>query len=501
MTPARPTRDAPRRPRPSLRRRLVLGIVGLLAAVTIAIGLISVLALQGFLTARLDAQLLGATNRSQGAFDGPGGPGGSPDGERPPASGFLALSGQPEGTFGAIIDSQVVFNSAVLDEDGRPDAIDPAQLGGLLALPTDGTPTTVDLGAGLGEYRVVVLSNEVAGDALVVGLPLREVRATVLQLGALVAVIGVLGLAAAAVAGALIVRAAMRPLERVAATAVRVSELPLDRGDVALAVRVPPQDADPATEVGAVGSALNHMLEHVASALAARQASENKVRTFVADASHELRTPLASIRGYAELTRRGHHDLPDDVVHAIGRVESESVRMTALVEDLLLLARLDEQSRLETLPVDLREVVIDAVSDAVVAGPDHEWELDVPDGAVVIPGDRARLHQVLANLLTNARTHTPAGTIVTTRVSTDRDAAVIEVSDTGPGIDPAVADSVFERFVRADSSRSRAKGSTGLGLAIVTAVVEAHGGRAEVDSVPGRTVFRVILPLTAIEPG
>jgi two-component system OmpR family sensor kinase len=240
------------------------------------------------------------------------------------------------------------------------------------------------------------------------------------------------------------------------------------------------------------------MLEHVASALTARQASENKVRAFVADASHELRTPLASIRGYAELTRRGGHDLPEDVSHALGRVESESVRMTALVEDLLLLARLDEGSALEGDTVDLSRLVIDSVSDARAAGPDHVWKLDLPDEPVLARGDHFRLHQVVMNLLSNARTHTPPGTVVTTSLARDRDTAVIEVRDTGPGIDDELVPTIFERFVRGDSSRSRASGSTGLGLAIVTAVVDAHGGRAEVESQPGMTVFRVILPLDEI---
>ena len=337
-----------------------------------------------------------------------------------------------------------------------------------------------------------------SGVSLLIGLPLSEVQAIVLRLTLLIAVIGILGVAAAAIAGAVVVRLALRPLERVASTATRVAELPLDRGEVALAERVPAQDADPGTEVGQVGAALNTLLEHVASALTARQASENKVRTFVADASHELRTPLASIRGYAELTRRGRHELPDDVVHAIGRVESESVRMTALVEDLLLLARLDEGAAIEGATVDLTRLVIDALSDARAAGPDHIWQLELPDEAVQVHGDQPRLHQVVANLLANARTHTPAGTVVTAALIRGDGWVTIEVRDTGPGIDPALTPTIFERFVRGDGSRSRAAGSTGLGLAIVTAVVEAHGGRAEVESAPGSTVFRIILPIGEI---
>jgi two-component system OmpR family sensor kinase len=219
------------------------------------------------------------------------------------------------------------------------------------------------------------------------------------------------------------------------------------------------------------------------------------VRTFVADASHELRTPLASIRGYAELTRRGGHDLPDDVVHALARVESESVRMTSLVEDLLLLARLDDGRSLESVPVDLGRLLADAVSDAYAAGPDHEWSLELPEERVLVPGDAARLHQVVANLLANARVHTPAGSDVTASVTLAADTAQITVRDNGPGIDPAVLETVFERFARGDSSRSRVAGSTGLGLAIVAAIVEAHGGTVWVESVPGATAFTVSLPL------
>ncbi len=476
----------------TLRRRLVLGIVALLAAVTVVIGVVSVLALQGFLVARLDTQLLAATSRSQDAFDGrdegqPGFPG-----NRPPPAALLNLPGQRTGTLAGTI-SGGASQAAVLGDGATAESLDTAQLAVILALPADGMPHNADLGEGLGTYRVVVQEPSNDGDSLVIGLSLADVQATVLQLSALVAGIGLFGVAAAAVAGVLVVRAALRPLERVAATATRVSELPLDRGEVALAVRVPEADADPATEVGAVGSALNRMLGHVASALEARQASENKVRTFVADASHELRTPLASIRGYAELTRRGNHDLPEDVVHAIGRVESESVRMTALVEDLLLLARLDEHNPLETLDVDLGRLLVDAVSDARASGPDHAWALDLPDEPVLVQGDASKLHQVVANLLANARTHTPAGTLVTTSLATSGSDVVIEVADTGPGIDPGLVPTIFERFVRGDGSRSRASGSTGLGLAIVTAVVEAHGGRAEVESAPGRTVFRVVL--------
>lgn len=481
------------RSRITLRRRLVLGIVALLAAVTVVIGVVSVLALQGFLVTRLDDQLTAATGRSQNAFEGrrTGNPG------RPPASDLVALPGQRTGTLVGLLSSGQLSTAAVLDDEGKPVELDADQLQHLAGIPIDGRPRTVDLGGGLGSYRVVVRQGT-DGQGLLIGLPLSEVQATVLQLTLLIAIIGLVGVVAAAVAGAIVVRLALRPLERVAATATRVSELPLDRGEVALAVRVPEADADPATEVGMVGAAFNRMIEHVASALSAREASEKKVRTFVADASHELRTPLAAIRGYSELTRRGGHELPADVAHAIGRVESESVRMTALVEDLLLLARLDEGDTIDGAEVDLSRLVIDAVADARAAGPDQVWQLELPDEPVRVHGDQARLHQVAANLLANARVHTPAGSVVTTALASADDRITLEVRDTGPGIDPELVPTIFERFVRGDGSRSRASGSTGLGLAIVTAVVEAHGGSAEVESSPGSTVFRIILPAGAI---
>ncbi|EEP75083.1 histidine kinase [Micromonospora sp. ATCC 39149] len=302
------------------------------------------------------------------------------------------------------------------------------------------------------------------------------------------------GLLVAGSLGALIGQATLRSLRRVADTATRVTELPLDRGEVALSVRVPAADTDPRTEVGQVGAALNRMLGHVAAALAARQASETRVRQFVADASHELRTPLAAIRGYAEVARRGRDRVPPDVAHALRRVESESTRMTSLVDDLLLLARLDSGRPLAVEPVDLTALVVDAVSDAHVAGPEHRWQLDLPGTELVVPGDAARLHQVVANLLTNARVHTPPGTTVTARLAAAPDGAVLGIADDGPGIPADLQGEVFERFARGDSSRSRAHGSTGLGLAIVAAVVDAHHGRVEVRSRPGHTVFTVVLP-------
>jgi two-component system, OmpR family, sensor kinase len=519
----------------TLRTRIVLAVVALLTIVSLVIGFVSVLALQGYLVGRLDNQLISAVGRGSEMADRFFGVG--PIDAR--VQGIVNGPGQPVGTLGLVLDNKnnVLF-SGLLSPAGSSSEVS-ANLTPILTLPADGVPRTLDLGGGLGDYRVaaVQLAN---GNEMILGLSMSEVDATVTQLTFVVLVVAVAGLLLAIALATLIVRLTLRPLERVARTALEVSEMPLDRGDVALSIRVPERDTDIHTEVGKVGEAFNRMLGHVGSALAARQASEKKVRQFVADASHELRTPLASIRGYAELTRRGRHDLPDDVTHSIGRIESEATRMTSLVEDLLLLARLDEGRDLESDPVDLSILLVDVVSDAHAAGRDHSWSLDLPDEPIEVSGDQARLHQVIANLLTNARIHTPAGTEVKVALSVldapdrepggaidappdeddvdgiaDGDAdvdsdygatlapgtprAVITVSDNGPGIADDIAPTLFERFVRGDSSRTRATGSTGLGLAIVHAVVEAHGGVVTVESKPGNTVFRVELPLQKAE--
>ncbi|MGH8918932.1 MAG: sensor histidine kinase, partial [Actinomycetes bacterium] len=275
-----------------------------------------------------------------------------------------------------------------------------------------------------------------------------------------------------------------------------VASLPLDRGEVLLVERVP--DVDPTTEVGQVGSALNHMLDHVSSALESRQESEMQLRQFVADASHELRTPLAAIRGYAELTRRT--ELPEETTYSLQRISSQAERMTTLVEDMLLLARLDAGRPLERREVDLTRLVVDCVSDAHAAGPDHHWRIDVPDEPITVPGDSSRLAQVLGNLLANARTHTPAGTSVTVSLARDPDSVRLTVGDDGPGITPELLPHVFERFARGSTSRSRDNGSTGLGLAIVDAVVGAHGGAVGVASSPGSSTFTVHLPTGTAGP-
>ncbi|GGM29023.1 two-component sensor histidine kinase [Micromonospora yangpuensis] len=458
-------------------------MVMLLALVSVGIGAITTVALRQVLIAQIDEQLAPEGRWPAGREPQP--PGWRWDQLRIPP-------GFPPGTVVVHVSADRVVGAATLDRDRTEQAVPVAELSALVDLPTDGRPRSRHLGE-LGDYRVVARPLP-DGDVRAFGVPLAGMQETVRSI--VVAQVGLvcLGLLIAGSVGALIVRATLRPLRRVAATASRVTELPLDRGEVALSVRVPAADTDARTEVGQVGAALNRMLGHVAAALAARQASETRVRQFVADASHELRTPLAAIRGYAELARRGRDQVPPDVAHALRRVESESTRMTRLVDDLLLLARLDSGRPLATEPVDLSALVVDAVSDAHVAGGGHRWQLDLPDEAVTVRGDAARLHQVVANLLANARVHTPPGTTVVTRLHPAPGAVWLSVTDDGPGVPPELQPEVFERFARGDSSRSRAHGSTGLGLAIVAAVVEAHHGTVEVTSRPGHTEFRVRLP-------
>jgi two-component system, OmpR family, sensor kinase len=465
----------------SLRGRLIAGVLALLAVVCVGIGAVATLAVRQSLIAQLDESLDAAAKRTEAPLHFGGGLAG------PPLGGAFPL-GQGIGTISYLTEPGGTVTAQVLTEDG-PEALTERQRAALASVPTDGqaVSTTVD---GLGDYRVT--ARTIKGYTVVTALPMAAVQETVWQLVLIEAAVAGSALILAAVAGPLIVGGALSPLRRVTATARRVTQLPLAQGDVDLTVRVPPHQTDPRTEVGQLGAAFNRMLGHVGDALAARHASELRVRQFVADASHELRTPLAAIRGYAEMTRRAPADV---TIHALARIEAESRRMSLLVDDLLLLARLDSGRPLEREPVQLSQLVVDAVGDAHAAGPDHAWRLVLPDAPVTVTGDHARLQQVIGNLLTNARVHTPAGTTVTTSLAVCEGEAALAVTDNGPGIAAELRGEIFERFVRGDASRSRAHGSTGLGLAIVAAVVAAHAGRVQVDSDGSSgTSFAVHLP-------
>ncbi|MDT5350909.1 MAG: two-component system, OmpR family, sensor kinase, partial [Mycobacterium sp.] len=460
----------------SLRLRLLVGQVVVLAVVCVGITAATELALRHHLLKQLDAQLGGTSYRS--ALMYPEHPGWRHEPRSYPRPGpgprFLDAPGQPAGMVAAVVSNGKTVDSGYLTSSGSRAGLSPTAQTQLQQIAENRRPVTLNLD-GLGRYRVVAAPSRSGDDVIVTGLSMSYVDATMFRMLVIFAIVTLIALVAATTAGIVIIRRALAPLRRVAQTASKVSDLPLDRGEVELPVRVTESDASPYTEVGQLGSALNRMLDHISAALSARQASETRVRQFVADASHELRTPLAAIRGYTELTQRMGDD-PEAVAHAMSRVASETERITRLVEDLLLLARLDSGRPLEREQVDLSRLAVDAVSDAHVAGPDHQWELDLPEEPVVVPGDAARLHQVVTNLLANARIHTSAGTVVTTRLITEPTHSVLQVIDNGPGIPQALQTEVFERFARGDSSRSRKGGSTGLGLAIASAVVRAHNG-------------------------
>jgi len=494
----------------TLRTRLVVASVVLIAVVCAVIGTVTTLALRSHLYDQLNGKLgeVSARVAPRGDFnnqppeDGPGR--GNSTGNTQTKStaetdlGKFVTGPGPDGIVaakvekGKITDSQRGVKSASTENFEMTSVnLTAAQLKVLNSVSKDGNEHKVEL-PGIGNYLVRYATNDTA--AYYVAIPTADVDATIDTLILVEVSVTAAGLGAAVIAGYVLVGVATRPLRRVANTATRVSELPLHTGEVNLSERVPESQCDPHTEVGQVGSALNRMLNHVHGALHARQQSEMRVRQFVADASHELRTPLASIRGYAELTRRGREDVGPDTRHALGRIESEAGRMTLLVEDLLLLARLDAGRPLQFEQTDLIPLVVDTISDARAAGMDHNWRLDLPDEPALVSGDAARLQQVLINLLGNARKHTPEGTTVTARVQRRGPWMCVDVEDNGQGIPSELLPHVFERFARGDSSRSRASGSTGLGLAIVQAVATAHGGAVTVDSVPGRTVFTMHLP-------
>ncbi|MCD9880129.1 sensor histidine kinase [Streptomyces guryensis] len=508
----------------TLRARLVVASVVLIAVVCAVIGTVTTLALRSHLYQQLDLKVKDVAMRAVGGrMDGkqppvgrgenPNGPANSDDkapwNDNTPASAkaakFVKLPPTQPKTIAAYLQNGKIASAAIAEQtkdsngafkDMSAGGLDSAQKAAISSVAKDYKAHSVNV-PGLGEYRVQYVTSEDGSDSYYVALPTAEDDGTINTLILVEVCVTAAGLGAAVIAGYVLVGVATRPLRRVAATATRVSELPLHTGEVNLSERVAESETDPRTEVGQVGAALNRMLDHVHGALHSRQQSEMRVRQFVADASHELRTPLASIRGYAELTRRGREQVGPDTRHALGRIESEAGRMTLLVEDLLLLARLDAGRPLQFEQTDLIPLVVDTVSDSRAAGMDHNWRLDLPDEPALVSADAARIQQVLVNLLGNARKHTPPGTTVTARVQRRGPWMCVDVEDNGQGIPAELLPHVFERFARGDSSRSRASGSTGLGLAIVQAVATAHGGAVTVDSVPGRTVFTVHLPALA----
>jgi two-component system, OmpR family, sensor kinase len=521
------------RPARSLSGRLIAGLVALLALGCATVGLVTYVAIQRALTNELDNQLEAATSVANTCLDHWFSPNG--DGDNNGGGGGNNISGQlsgnplssmyceglGNGTFVAYQQHDGQWGAMVVPSQITLSAADKATLSTVSPSPMVGPAPpclTKDLPSAGGTYELTVAKDP--NGTYITGLSLNGVHDLLKDVA--LAEIGVFGgaLVLAGVLGTMWVRLSLRPLRRVAVTASRVAELPLESGEVAMPRGVP--DTDPGTETGQLGLAFNRMLGRVETALRRRAASEARLRRFAADASHELRTPLAAIRGYAELGLLHPGDSPETVTHALGRVLSESTRMSVLVDDLLLLARLDAGRPLNTDPVDMTRLAIEATSDAQVARPDHRWVLELPDDPVQVRGDEHRLHQVLANLLSNAGRHTPEGTTVTVAVSdtlppgepgAGEDSAqhgdipaeprvVLTVTDDGPGIPGGLLPDLFERFTRADTARTHATdaASTGLGLAIVDAVVAAHDGAVLVTSRPGMTRFTIVLAQLA-EPG
>jgi two-component system, OmpR family, sensor kinase len=487
-----------------LRTRLIGVVAALGVGLCAAVGIGTLIALRHFLVGQLDAQVLDTESRSMTflqmgpppfvRFAGPG-----------PL--FLDGPGQSAGTVGAVISAPRTAEAAVIINSGNRQPLNKTALTQLERIPLDHT-VSVDVD-GIGDYRVI--SQRIDGDNVVVisGLPLSGVRTTLVSAAWIIGGLLLIALLAAVATGVFMIRCELVSISRMSLAAQHVAGLPLDRGEVSLPTPIEPVERATAhTEVGRLATALNKMVDRVADGLAARHASETRVRQFVADASHELRTPLASIQGYTEISRRLASDISEgfshraDLMYALNRVHAESRRMSQLVEDMLLLARLDAGRPLDHDEVDLSELISDAVSDAHIAGPEHRWPLDLPSRPVTVNGDRLRLHQALANLLSNARIHTPADTRVLTSLTRNTDCSVaISVTDNGPGISAELLPQVFERFARGDGSRSRKAGSTGLGLAIALAVVKAHGGSIDVISSSQGSCFTVTLPATMTTGG
>jgi two-component system OmpR family sensor kinase len=456
----------------TLRVRLLLGLV-VLAAVGLAVaGGVTYHEQQTFLSKRVNEQLASAL-AAPDQFGAAAANNGAGDANRP----------LPFGTYGELrLDGggTQVFNTDRSSTQIKPNLPAAVTIGQIFAVHHP-------------SYRVLAGRVQIGqgrfapSGTLIVAIPLRDMSEALHRLLFVELIVALGVLLGLAVLAWWVVKLGLRPLEDMQQTAGAIAA-----GDLSRRVEI----VDEHTEVGRLGLALNEMMQRIQTAFEARAASEARLRRFVGDASHELRTPLTSIRGYAELFRRGASDRPEDLAKAMRRIEEEANRMGSLVDDMLLLARLDQGRPLERQPVDLTRITRDAVDDARAVAPNRPIDYS-PNGAIFVPGDEARLRQVLANLLQNANRHTPPDTPVHVQVVEGVDEALIEVADEGPGMPSDDTSRVFERFWRSDPSRTRASGGAGLGLAIVAAIADAHGGHAEVLSTPGMgSTFRVHLPRT-----
>lgn len=482
----------------SLQTRLMTAVIGFVSLILIIVAVITSATLGTTLERQLDQKLVGYARITSQLVERVPANQATVDnvlqGEDPRIPGLLfALASPVTGATG------VAFNDSQAELSSVSEELTSDQLHDLVGALGSNVPTTISVD-GLGSYRVVATTTS-NGVVVITGLPRADIQNQLTQLLTVIALATIGGLILLALTTAVTIRVGLRPLRAVATTATRVANQQLDRGEVTITERVPASEADPRTETGVVGASLNTLLDHVNASLASRQQNEERMRRFVADASHELRTPLASIRGYSELSLRalGQSRSPEVIegtTSSLERIQVQSLRMTSLVEDLLLLARLDEGRELVHGTVDLTQLALEGLSDARPTALEHHWNIEVPEEPVTVLGDAGRMHQVVANLLANARTHTPAGTTITLSVAQEDSDAVLRVHDDGPGIDPAIREELFARFARGDSSRARQTGGTGLGLAIAKAIVEGHHGSLSVDSEPGDTTFTVRIPTT-----
>jgi two-component system OmpR family sensor kinase len=464
----------------SLRGRLLIGVISLVVLGLLVSNIATYVSLNNFLFGRIDDQLANGVDEASATLGAPG-----PNTQRHPSF-PLGTVVELIGADGSVVDGKVVSPSSSSNPPtARP--VLPKKLP-VSTLDKPVAPYTVQGSEGV-QFRMTDWpEGRFGGEYIVLAIPLTDVQTTLRELLLQEALISAVVIAGTGILALLIIQLGLRPLRRMGAVA----------GDIAagdLSKRVEP--ATQKTEIGRLGLALNAMLSQIEAAFAQRTASENRLRRFIADASHELRTPLTSVRGYSEMLRRGASESAADADLARRRIEEESVRMSALVDDMLLIARLDQGRPLETKPLDLQTIAGDAAADARAVAPQREITLNT-SGPVVVSGDDTRLRQVLGNLVRNALVHTPPRTPIEIGVTSQNGTARLSVADHGPGLKPEDLKRIFEPFFRADPSRSRDSGGAGLGLSIVTAVVTAHGGRVQVkETSGGGATFEVELPLVS----
>lgn len=465
----------------SLRGRLLVGVIALVFLILLASDVVVYGLLQKSLIGSVDQQLLAGRTEATFAL------GGSQRGGPPPSNFPTGTVVELIGPSGSVLSAKVSAPFAAAPSSARPVLPSHLPVKGS-DVPTD--PYTVPGTNGVPRFRVTDWPEDLFnGDIVVLAIPLTSVQSTLSQLLFLEVLIGAVGVLATALLAFVIIQVGLQPLRRMGATAGQIAA-----GD--LSKRVEPATSQ--TEIGRLGLALNAMLTQIEAGFAQSKASEQRLRRFIADASHELRTPLTSIRGYSEMLRRGASQSPTDSDLARRRIEEESVRMSTLVDDMLLIARLDQGRPLETRPVNLQAIARDAVDDARAVAPQRDITL-AADQPIVVSGDDTRLRQVVGNLMRNALVHTPPSTPIEVAVTTEDSVARMSVADHGPGLPPDQMNRIFEPFYRADASRSRDSGGAGLGLSIVSAVVAAHRGKVTVkETSGGGATFEVELPLASM---